>query len=137
MTRGYLIGGVKFNRRSNIQLSRDERTTLDQKGRLVLRRTVEWPLRGRTPKFEKAYVDAGGTPIWGPGPYLKVPNQSCSEEDDELINRVFCPWGYPPDRLRLARSSKRVELVNVGLIRDGARTWMWMLTVAQFKKRMA
>src|SRR4051812_4541566 len=100
-----MIGGVRFDRRSLVKLSEDERAALAATGRAALRRPVEWPLPERTPDFARAYPDSGGTDIWGPGPYLKVPSRAAGE-DWEPVNRVFCPWGYPPDRLRLAWSRR-------------------------------
>src|SRR5262245_37982517 len=76
VARWYVIGGVRFYRRSLVKLSADERAALAAAGRAVLRRPVEWPLPDHTPDFARAYTDAGGTDIWGPGPYLKVPSGS-------------------------------------------------------------
>ena len=72
MARYYLVGGVRFYRRSIVKLSHDERNKLNEMGYVVVCRTVEWPLAGRKPNFEKAYVDVGGTDIWEPGPYFGV-----------------------------------------------------------------
>jgi|SRR5581483_11773433 len=124
-----MIGGVRFYRRSLVKLSAVERTALSASGRSVLRRPVEWPLRDRTPDFARAYPDPGGTDIWGPGPYLKVPSRVTSGDDWEPVNRVFCPWGYPPDRVRVAHSSVYLQLATVELERVGLTAWEWVLTV--------
>lgn len=42
-------------------------------------------------------VDPGGT-VFGPGPYLRVPMND-GEPEGEVIERVYCPYGYPGDRL--------------------------------------
>ncbi len=34
-----------------------------------------------TPDFARAYTDAGGTDLWGPGPYLKVPSRVAGDND--------------------------------------------------------
>ena len=127
MARYYVIGGVKFYRRSLIKLGQDERNKLNETGNVIVKRAVEWPLASGTPDFEKAYVDVGGTDIWGPGPYLKVPNHHDGEEGDEVVNRVFCPWGYPPDQVRLSRSAKYLELVSVDLVPETGGAWNWLL----------
>jgi hypothetical protein len=92
----------------------------------VLRRPVEWPLPDHTPDFARAYTDPGGTDIWGPGPYLKVPSR-VADDTWEPVNRVFCPWGYPPDRVRVARSSMYLQLAAVELARVGPAAWEWVL----------
>jgi hypothetical protein len=130
MARWYSIGGVRFYRRSLVKLSADERAALATTGRAALRRPVDWPLPGRTPDFRRAYIDPGSTDIWGPGPYLKVPNRFAGDEDWEPIDRVFCPWGYPKDRVRVARSAVYLQLVAVELARVGPTSWEWVLHVA-------
>ncbi len=127
MARHFTIGGVRLYRRSLIKVMPEERQNLRTHGRAILRRPVEWPLPNRVPVFARAYIDPGGTDIWGPGPYLKVPNRA-ADEPDEVVNRVFCPWGYPPDRLRVARTSRYLRLLVVQLVRDEDR-WLWLLTV--------
>ena len=82
-----------------------------------------------TPDFARAYTDLGGTDIWGPGPYLKVPSRIAGDDDWEPVNRVFCPWGYPPDRVRVARSAVYLRLEAVGLVRVGPSAWEWSLSV--------
>ena len=129
MARCYTIGGVKLYRRSLVKLSAAERTALAANGRAVLRRMVEWPLPDRTPDFAGAYTDPGGTDIWGPGPYLKVPNRSMGDAGWEAVNRVCCPWGYPPDRVRIFHSSAYLQLAAVELARIGPETWEWVLHV--------
>lgn len=128
MAKWFMIGGVRFYRRSLVKLSGEERAALAASGRAVLHRPVEWPLPDRMPDFSRAYTDPGGTEIWGPGPYLKVPNQAVGE-DWEPIYRVFCPWGYPPDRLRVARSQVYLRLVAVELARVDPSAWEWLLSV--------
>ena len=133
MARWYMIGGVRFCRRGLVQLSAEERAALAASGRAVLHRLVEWPLPDRAPDFSRAYIDPGGTDIWGPGPYLKVPNRSAGE-DWEPINRVFCPWGYPPDRLRASRSRVYLRIVAVELVRVAPAAWEWLLTVEPWRQ---
>jgi hypothetical protein len=123
-----VIDGVRIRRRCLVKLSPLERATLATEGRVVLCRPVEWPLPGKLFDFGRAYVDAGGA-LWGPGPYLKVPNRR-PEDDWEVITRLFCPWGYPPDRLRVARSKLYLRLTTVELERRSAGYWDWLLHVA-------
>lgn len=129
MARWYMIGGVRFYRRSLVKLSEYERAAIAATGRAALRRPVEWPLPERTPDFARAYTDRGGTDIWGPGPYLKVPNCIAGDDAWEPTNRVFCPWGYPPDRMRLSRSAVYLQLVGVEVDRVGPASWEWVLHV--------
>lgn len=129
VARSFSIGGVRFYRRSLVKLSPVERAALAATGRAALRRPVERPLPFSVPDFSRAYTDAGGTDIWGPGPYLKVPNRIVGDDDWEPINRVFCPWGYPPDRLRVARSAVYLRLEAVALDRVGPAAWEWALSV--------
>jgi len=128
VARWYMIGGVRFYRRSLVKLSADERAALAAAGRAILRRPVEWPLPDHTPDFARAYTDAGGTDIWGPGPYLKVPSRIVGDDSSEPVNRVFSPWGYPPDRVRVAHSSTYLQLAAVELARVGP-AWGWILSV--------
>jgi hypothetical protein len=73
----------------------------------VTRRLVKWPAnlkRWRVPDWSRAWVDPGGT-IFGPGPYLHVPDRHVSdpwEEDpeDDVSRRVYCPYGYPEEGVR-------------------------------------
>ena len=125
MARSYTIAGIRFFRRSLIKLSQAERQQLSR-DTIVVARPVEWPLASSLPDFEAAYVDPGGTDIWGPGPYLKVPNRVA---DCEAVNRVFSPWGYPPDRIRLARSSTYLQIMRIELVRDAPASWFWRLTL--------
>jgi hypothetical protein len=51
-------------------------------------------------------VDPGGTWLWGPGPYLKVPFRHVDDPweenpEEDTRDRVFCPYGYPEDGARL------------------------------------
>ena len=128
MARAYRIGGRRFHRRSLVALSSAERADLSHAGQVVVRRAVEWPLRDSVPDFARAWVDAGGTDVWGPGPYLKVPNR-VDGRDDELVNRVFCPWGYPPDRVRISWSARYLQLDAVMLSRVAPSSWEWVLTL--------
>lgn len=129
MAAWYMIGGVRFHRRCLVKLSADERAALARTGQVPLHRVVEWPLPDHTPDFSRAYTDSGGTDIWGPGPYLKVPSRIAGDESWEPVNRVFCPWGYPPDRVRVARSSQYLQLAKVELARVSLAVWKWVLTV--------
>jgi hypothetical protein len=122
-----MIGGVRFYRRSLVKLSAVERSALATTGWVALRRPVEWPLPDQTPDFARAYTDPGGS-LWGPGPYLKVPSRIAGD-DWEPVNRVFCPWGYPPDRVRVARSAVYLRLAAVELARVGPAAWEWVLHV--------
>ena len=64
------------------------------------RRVVAWPYKPTVPKWGKAWIDPGGTDIFGPGPYLKVPCDDPREHsDDGVIRRVFSPYGEANDRL--------------------------------------
>jgi hypothetical protein len=133
VTRWYRIGGVRFYRRSLVEPSVEERAALAISGRALLRRPLEWPLPNRVPDFSHAHTDPGGTDIWGPGPYLKVPNQPIGE-DWEPIDRVFCPWGYPPDRLRVSHSQVYLQLAAVEPARIDQATWEWRLTVEPWRQ---
>jgi hypothetical protein len=124
----FIIDGVRFYRRSLVKLSVGERVALTETGQATLRRPVEWPLPGREFDFSRAYTDSGGTDIWGPGPYLKVPNR-WPRDTWEAVNRVFCPWGYPPDRLRVAHKSVYLRLMEVNLACTGPAASEWLLTV--------
>lgn len=127
MAAAFLIDGVRFYRRSLVKLSPVERAALATDDRADIRRPVEWPLPGKLYDFGRAYTDSGGT-LWGPGPYLKVPNRHPGD-DWEAVNRLFCPWGYPPDRLRVARSGVYLRLAAVKLARVGPASWEWVLSV--------
>lgn len=129
MARAYYIAGIRFHRRSNIRLSAEERRVLERSGQVTLLCPLEWPLPDRIPHLDRAYIDPGGTDIWGRGPYLKVPNYATYHEE-QMVNRVFCPWGYPPDRLRIAHHSRYVQLVAVELLCSEAGQWQWQLTLA-------
>lgn len=83
-----------------------------------------------SPDLARAYTDQGGTSIWGPGPYLKVPNRIAGDDEWEPIDRVFCPWGYPPDRIRVAWSAVYLQLRTVELARVGPSSWEWVLHVS-------
>jgi hypothetical protein len=63
------------------------------------RRVVKWSLKPLVPDFSKAWIDPGGTDIWGPGPYLKVPCEHPADGPDGRVNRVFCPYGVAGDQL--------------------------------------
>jgi hypothetical protein len=132
----FMMGGVRFYRRSLVKLSAAERAALNGVGQADLRRPLEWPLPDYSPDFSRAYVDLGGTDLWGPGPYLKVPCQIAGD-DWEPINRIFCPWGYPPDRLRIAWSSQYIQLTAVGLARVGRAEWEWVLTIVPWVQHVA
>lgn len=55
-------------------------------------------------------VDPGGT-IWGPGPYLKVPARFTTDGWEAGIReRVFCPYGYPGQRLSMKAHSWQMRL---------------------------
>jgi hypothetical protein len=128
MAAAYYIDGVKFYRRSLVRLSAAERQALATAGQVILRRPVDWPLPYAVPDFTRTYPDPGYG-LWGPGPYLKVPNPRAGE-DYEPINRVFCPWGYPPVRLRVAHSRVYLRLADVTLVRTAPAAWDWLLTAA-------
>ena len=128
MASQYYIGGFRFYRRSIIKLSAEERAQILAGGMAVLRRSVEWPLADRIPDFGRAYVDPGGTDIWGEGPYLKVPNRF-PEGECEGVNRVFCPYGYPPDQLRIARAKSYLQITAIELEKSGETAWDWLLSV--------
>jgi|GEM_PF-5895019 len=128
MTSWYTIGGIRFSRLSTMKLSAAERAEIARAGRTNLRRPVVWPLPDRTPDFARAYPDRGGTDIWGPGPYLKVPNVFIGDPDGKGVDRVFCPWGYPPDRVRVMWSGMYLQFAGVKL--DHVRPDAWECEVA-------
>jgi hypothetical protein len=131
MAASFTIGGQRFYRRSLIRLNGAARATLRTEGAVTVPFPVEYPLEEFAPHFEDAYVDEGGTDFWGPGPYLKVPGDLREPTDDSsrAVHRIFCPWGSPPDRLRIAHRAQYVWLERVDLAQvDG--TWTWLLTVA-------
>jgi hypothetical protein len=127
MAAAFLIAGQRIYRRSLVKLSPIERAALLASGRVNLRRPVEWPLSEKLFDFSRAYPDVGGA-LWGPGPYLKVPNWK-PDDDWEAVNRLFCPWGYPPSRLRVAWSSVYLQLQAVNLHQIDTSTWEWVLSV--------
>ena len=135
MAAAFVIDGVRMYRRCLVKLSLPERATLATEGRVVLRRPVEEPLPGKLFDFGRAYVDAGGS-LWGPGPYLKVPNRR-PEDDWEAITRLFCPWGYPPGRVRVARSRVYLQLTAVEVEQRSSECWDWLLHVAPWAERAA
>ncbi len=126
MAKQYLMAGHKIHRRSTISLSTAERAQLCESGVTIVR-ALTWPpqLNDYEPNFDRAYVDPGQTEAWGPGPYLKVPNTQC---DAERISRIFCPWGYPPDQVRVSRHQTYARIDRVGLALKGAQ-WQWQLTL--------
>lgn len=123
----YLIAGKKFHRKNTIKLSSQERNSLNS-GTVLILKKVEWPLIDSTPLMEHAYVDPGCTEIWGKGSYLKIPNVP-HDTDKTLVNRIFCPWGYPPDKLRVAWHKTYVEIEKVTLVQSYA-VWYWQLTLS-------
>ncbi len=131
MAQAYIVAGRKLRRRSIVKLRPEDRARLAETGRVTARFPVEWPIPEYRPDLAKAYVEAGDTDIWGPGPYLKVPNR---QGDTEVVNRVFCPWGYPPDRLRLARSRTYLEIAGVALDRVGEAAWEWRLDLRPWRE---
>lgn len=64
-------------------------------------------------------IDPGGTPVFGPGPYVKVPfwHQDDGPDDrgDGRRDRIRCPYGYPGDTLFVPPSTL-VEVVSVELL---------------------
>lgn len=71
------------------------------------------------PDFSRAWSDPGGT-MFGAGPYLKVPHWHVDDprgEGYERWMRVFCPLGYPGDRLEARASSGRRALLEVASVR--------------------
>jgi hypothetical protein len=116
------------HRLCTIKLTAAERDAVRACGKVTADRPVEWPLAYRVPFFEQAYVDPGGTDIWGPGPYLKVPCQD-PRDGERYIDRVFCPWGYPPQRVRVMRTRMFLRIVNVSLTQRGSDNWAWVLTL--------
>ena len=97
---------------------------------MVVARPVEWPCPERLAFMDRAYHDPGGADF-GPGPYLKVPNRYPGDDDPdhELVNRVFCPWGYQPDPVRAFRRKLRMQLERVDLVQVAPAAWEWRLTV--------
>jgi hypothetical protein len=113
---------------SMIKLTPAERALLDADGQAVVHRPVEWVISCRVPRFEAARVDRGGTAVWGPGPYLKVPDRDPRDGED-YVDRVFCPWGYPPRSIRVSHRKIRLTLLAVELTHSGPAEWEWLLTV--------
>jgi hypothetical protein len=111
-----------------IKLTASDRAALRDGSSAELRRQVEWTIPNRVPSFDRAYVDAGGTDLWGPGPYLKVPNRDV-RDGGEYVDRIFCPWGYPPRKLRVMRTRSSVAIEKIGLEQSDACAWCWVLTV--------
>lgn len=117
------------HRHSILKLGASEKSLLTSTGQAVLRRPVEWIIPHRLPRFEHAYVDEGGTEIWGPGPYLKVPDVDPSD-GSAFIDRVFCPWGYPPRSIRVSYRKFRLNLLAVEVARSEPGIWEWLLRVS-------
>ena len=111
-----------------IKLTAEERAAVRADGKITVHRPVEWSLAQRIPFFEQAYIDRGGTDAWGPGPYLKVPCQD-PRDGERYIDRVFCPWNYPPQRVRVMRSRVFLRIANVSLTQRDTDAWEWMLTL--------
>jgi len=128
MASQYYIGGVRFYCQSIIKLSISEKAQIATDSEAILRRPVKWHLPDRIPDFGRAYVDPGGTDIWGEGPYLKVPNRF-PEGKFEGVNRVFCPYGYPPDRIRIARAKSYLQITAIALEESGDSACDWLLRV--------
>ena len=92
------------------------------------RRPVVWDEKPLVPFFERAWVDPGGTSLFGPGPYLKVP---CHHPEDpkgkgyERTVRVRCRYGYPGARLWVREAHRFVghshEYEEVEYKADGRR----------------
>ena len=128
MSDTYEIAGIEFRRRTKVSLTEVELVSLDRSRRALVRRDVEWPVPDTIPDFASAYVDTGGTDIWGPGPYLKVPNRPLASDDDWVsTNRLFCPWGYPPDQLLVEKDGRCVALTDVALEHQAPDRWTWVL----------
>lgn len=129
MARHNIIAGERVGRRSPIKLTAEQRDTLTVERTITIDEEVVWPLASTIPIFDEAYVDEGGTPIWGPGPYLKVPNRfDATYGEQVLVNRVFCPYGYPPARLRVSHRSVYVAIARVEIVRE-SETWLWRITL--------
>jgi hypothetical protein len=122
------MAGRNSQHRRTITLTGVEREALEHDGQVVVRRPVEWPHAHRTPFFAEAYVDPGGTELWGPGPYLKVPDQD-ARDGEKYVDRVFCPWGYPTWRLRLMRSKLSLTVASLGLAKSGVGDWEWVISL--------
>ena len=132
MARHYIIGGERVRRRLIIKLTSVQRAAIGAGQRIVVEESVVWPISIGEPLFNEAVVDGDPSPgsLWGTGPYLKVPNRRRNREGEwTAVNRVFCPWGYPPDRIRLAHRSDYVALEKVYLAQRGAAAWVWILTL--------
>lgn len=43
-------------------------------------------------------------------------------------NRLFCPYGYPPERLRVSHRSVYVVIARVEIVRE-SETWLWRITL--------
>lgn len=81
-------------------------------------------LHGRTPMWERAWVDPGGA-LWGPGPYLKLPyggGDFGDDPEDWPVCRVFSPFGTVGDRL-WCRETFRIDSCR-GSGTPEARFWL-------------
>ncbi len=116
------------NRLCTIKLTSAERATLKRDGQITAHRPIDWPHAPHVPFFAEAYKDPGHTDLWGPGPYLKVPNQD-PRDGETYIHRVFCPWGYPPRRVRLMRTTISLNITSIELTKSDSNHWQWLLTL--------
>lgn len=106
------------------------------------RRPVVWRNRPLLAFMDRAWVDPGGTELFGPGPYLKVPCRHPEDpvgRDCERELRVHSPYGYPGDRLWVRETHKFVEhwpeYEEVEYRADGAtKCWKTDEIVAHTKK---
>jgi hypothetical protein len=123
----YLIAGRSFRRRETIELTPQELEDLRTRTATQVLRPVEWPLPDSIPHFQDAYLDPGGTPVWGPGPYLKVPNTNLDGE--RLTNRVFCPWGYTGNELRIDSTGSFATISDLSLAKAANSEWIWAIGI--------
>ena len=133
MGRYYLTAGRKIWRNPTVKLTPEQKDCIKQNGCVVVKYPIEWPLDEFEPDFSSAYIDEGNTDIWGSGPYLKVPNL---QGEVLATNRVFCPWGYPPDEVRLSRHKDRYRISAVQIERKVDGEWFWILNLEKISFRL-
>lgn len=76
------------------------------------RRVVTAPkcctVHGRSPHFDRAWVDNGPSPAGNPGPYLKLPYSGGDFGGDECVERVYPRW-FVGDRLWVRETFAEIE----------------------------
>lgn len=71
-------------------------------------------MHGRSPIWKDAYVDRGGTDVFGPGPYLKLPcTGDEGDMDDITVHRVRPPGGYANQTVKVEQDADGVWWWNI------------------------